>query len=246
MRNVRVKPETGEIYHVYNRGVDKRTIFMDDFDNFRFIHDLFEFNDKFPAGKFSGQRSIRSLGITIGSPTSDSSSEVGLPIVLGKRDCIVDILAYCLMSNHYHLMLRQKTASGITEFIRKLNTGYTNYFNKKYERAGSLFQGKYKLIHIKEDVYFKHLPYYIHLNPLDLVMPEWRDGTLKNSAQAMRFLEGYRWSSFPDYIGIKNFPSVINRQILDEILDTPQEHKQNIVEWIQKNGIEEIEHLALE
>src|SRR3989344_1424872 len=90
-RNVRVKPETDEIYHVYNRGVDKRTIFMDDFDYFRFIHNLFEFNDTFPAGKFSGSRNIKSIGNTVGSPTSEykqKSSQVGLPTVLRNRNCI--------------------------------------------------------------------------------------------------------------------------------------------------------------
>ncbi|PJE64705.1 MAG: hypothetical protein COU90_00320 [Candidatus Ryanbacteria bacterium CG10_big_fil_rev_8_21_14_0_10_43_42] len=217
-------PENGEIYHIYNRGVEKRVTFSKDPDYVRFIHDLFEFNDSNPAGKYS---------------------EVGLPN-MKQRNLLVEIMAFCLMPNHYHLMVRQKEDFGITEFMRKLGTGYTNYFNQKYERVGPLFQGKYKILHVTEERHFLHLPYYIHMNPLDEDFPEWRDGNIKNPKEASLFLETYRWSSYLDYIGKKNFPSVTQREFLTAFFDGEKQYKQDMFRWISENGIENIEHISLE
>jgi len=224
----RQKPAIGEIYHVYNRGVEKRNIFKEKVDYFRFVHDLFEFNDIAPAGKWSSKQ-----------------SEVGAPKV-EPRKLLVEILAFCLMPNHFHLMLRQKEEAGIPEFMRKLGAGYTYFFNNKYERSGCLFQGKYKLVHIIDDNHLQHLPHYIHLNPLDIIMPEWREGSLQNEEKAFQFLESYRWSSLLDYMGKKNFPSVTQREYLREMIGNPHEQKRTLQEWIERNRFEEIEHLALE
>jgi len=217
-----------EIYHIYNRGVDKRKIFMDEQDHSRFIHDLFEFNDDNPAPKFE-------------------FSEVGLPeIEKTPRNLIVEILAFCLMPNHFHLMLRQKSDNGITQFMRKLGTGYTNYFNQKYKRSGSLFQGIFKSTLIDQDAHFIHLPYYIHLNPLDLITPEWRERELKDFGKAKKFLENYRWSSHLDYTGKKNFPSVTQREFLTEFFGEPQNYNKMIYEWLKDLDLSEIEEKTLE
>lgn len=223
----RPKPANDEIYHIYNRGVDKRDVFLDDQDRFRFVHDLFEFNDTVPAGKWH-------------------ESEIGSPNMRPKRDTVVDVLAFCLMPNHFHLMLRQKQEHGVSEFMKKLGIGYTYYFNKRYNRDGSLFQGKYKLVHIAEQNHFQHLPYYIHLNPLDLIYPDWRDGTITDTEKALRFLEQYRWSSYLDYAGKKNFPSVTQREFLAYTLESPDKQRQNMMEWVQREEFENIEHLSLE
>ncbi|MEK7120733.1 MAG: transposase [Patescibacteria group bacterium] len=233
----RPKPAIDEIYHVYNRGVDKRDVFLDTKDYWRFIHDLYEFNDSSPAGK---------LYLLKKSQEKEKNSEIGSPKIKLKREILVEILAFCLMPNHYHLMLRQQCENGVSEFMKKIGIGYTSYFNQKYEREGALFQGKYKLVHVTEDNHFEHLPYYIHLNPLDLVMPEWRDGILKNKEDVFHFLETYRWSSFLDYIGKKNFPSVTQRTFLEGILGSTTAQKQNMIEWITRNKLEEVEHIALE
>ena len=198
---------TDEIYHVYSRGVEKRKVFMNDKDYFRAVHDLFEFNDVAPA-----QSSYHNI----------QSSEVRLQkIERKKRKLLVEILCFCLMPNHYHLMLRQKIDGGITEFMRKFGTGYTNYFNVKYDRVGSLFQGKFKAIHITKQSHFLYLPHYIHLNPLDMKMGEWRDKKIKNVSSALKFLESYRWSSYRDFINKKNFPSVTQRDFLLKIYGSP-------------------------
>ena len=233
MRNIRFVNEG--IYHVYNRSVEKREIFVDDQDRFRFIHDLFEFNDEAPAVNFYYKR-----------PLLQSYETKSHKIEQQKRKLLVEILAFVVMPNHFHLLLRQIKENGISNFMHKLGTGYTMYFNQKYERAGSLFQGTYKAILVNQEAHFIHLPYYIHLNPLDLKFPEWRDREIKNYKQAMKFLENYRWSSFLDYIGKKNFPSVTQREFLNEFFEGPENYKKDAMKWLKEMDLEEIEDFTLE
>ena len=121
-----------EVYHVYNRGVEKRLIFSDDKDRFRFIHNLYEMNNSLPV-----------LNSKYWLAKKDHNMEVRLPYI---RDGLVEILAFCLMPNHYHLLLRQAQDKGIVKFMQKLGTAYTNYFNIKNERVGPLFQGRFKAV----------------------------------------------------------------------------------------------------
>ncbi|OGG73935.1 hypothetical protein A3A40_01250 [Candidatus Kaiserbacteria bacterium RIFCSPLOWO2_01_FULL_54_20] len=179
-----------------NRGTEKRDIFMDDRDRARFVYDLFEFNDTKPASNVSYSLSKKIM-------------DVRHPYI--ERERIVDLHAWCLMRNHYHLLLSERRDGGITTFMRKLNTGYTNYFNGRYKRSGVLFQGKTKKVLIHSEAHFLHIVHYIHLNPLDYVpgAREWRNSRIADTATAKRRLEQYRWSSFLDYSGKKNFPSVL-------------------------------------
>lgn len=225
-----------EIYHVYNRGVEKRKIFQNNSDKFRFIHDLFEFNDKKAA-----------LNTLYRFNKHKQYIEVKPRYIEKKpRKLIVKILAFCLMPNHFHLLLQPIVENGMSRFMQKLSTGYTMYFNKKYERIGSLFQGTYKSVRIANDAHLIHIPYYIHLNPLDLKYPEWRDKKVKNYMAAMQFLENYRWSSFPDYIGNKNFPSVTQRDFLLDFFEGPIQYKKDTLKWLKEMDLEEIKHLTLE
>jgi len=233
MRNIRFVNK--EIYHVYNRSVEEKEIFVDDQDRFRFIHDLFEFNDEAPAVNLYYKR-----------PLIQSYEAKPRKIEQQKRKLLVEILAFVVMPNHFHLLLRQIKENGISNFMHKLGTGYTMYFNQKYERAGSLFQGTYKAVLVNQEAHFIHLPYYIHLNPLDLKFPEWRDREIKNYKQAMKFLENYRWSSFLDYIGKKNFPSVTQREFLNEFFEGPENYKKDAMKWLKEMDLEEIEDFTLE
>lgn len=227
-----------EIYHVLNRGVDKRQIFLDDEDYLRFIHDLFEFNDEEPASNnnyfFNKIKNTDLRSPYIPRPKRE------------KRTLIVKIFAFCLMPNHYHLMLSPIVKNGITKFMRKLNIGYAKYFNEKYERAGTLFERRYKSIPITRESHFIYLPTYIHLNPLDLKFPEWRNKEIKNYKAAMKFLESYRWSSFLDYIGKKNFPSVTQREFLNEFWKGHEEIRKNILKWLKEMDFKEIKKFTLE
>jgi len=222
--------ETGGIYHIYNRGVEKRKVFIDEKDHLRFISDLLEFNDKNPAINLNYHT------------THKQYLEVRLP----NKEEIVEIFAFCLMPNHFHLILKQKKERGITEFMRKLGTGYTNYFNKRYNRVGSLFQGKFKSIGITTDAHFLHLPYYIHSNPLDLIAPKWRKGEIGNYKKAINFLEQYRWSSYPDYIGKQNFPLITQREFILSLFHNENEYKKEMLKWLKERSVESVEAIALE
>ncbi len=223
---IRIKPSTGNIYHLYNRGVEKRKIFLNEEDYFRFVHNLFEFNDEAPAENIY----YKTLSL--------KSYEVGLRKVKPKakrepRKLLVELMAFCLMPNHFHLMARQLKDNGISEFMRKLGGGYTNYFNLKNHRSGALMQGKYKFVLVKNEEHFIHLPYYIHLNPLDMAVPKWREGKMENCREATKFLERYRWSSFLDYIGKKNFPSVTQRDFLNDFFGGSKGYKSSMEQWLK-------------
>lgn len=147
MRNITFTE--GEYYHIYNRGTDKRDIYADAFDFARFLESMIEFNTEQPIGSIYEHR------FPLGSPASKLDK---------PREKLVDIVAYCLNPNHFHFLLRQRLPRGIEKFMQRLGTGYTKYFNHKYERSGVLFQGKFKAIHINSNDYFLHLSAYINLN----------------------------------------------------------------------------------
>jgi putative transposase len=209
------------IYHVLNRGVDQREIFLEEKDYLRFIHNLFVFNDVNPT--FNNFYNFSRKG-----------KDKEIDYKQRKRQPLVEILAFCLMPNHYHLLLIPLVEDGIFKFVKKLDIGYAKYFNQKYNRKGALFEGRYKSILIKEEAHFLYLPYYIHFNPLDLKFPEWRQGKIKNSQKAMKFLENYRWSSFLDYIGERNFPSITQRDFLLKIFNSPFSYKKDVINWLKE------------
>ena len=166
----------GYFYHIYNRGVDKKTIFGDESDYMRFMEYLYFFNDDKPAG----------------GPSSE------------ERDKLVEVLCFQLMPNHFHLILTPKKDNGIVKFMRKCMTGYAMYYNKKYKRTGVLFETRYKAKLIDSDAYFCHLTRYIHLNCLELVFPDWEKNGIPKWEKAVQFLKNYKWSSLSFYLYQEN------------------------------------------
>lgn len=185
-----------ELYHILNRGVEKRNIVTDDSDRLRFIHDLYAFNDRNATPNYILAERLEER----------------------PRDLLVSIHAFCLMENHYHLIVSPLSDEGISLFRHKLNMGYAKYFNERHERSGVLWQGAYKHVLVDRDAYFNYLPYYVHLNPLDYSFPEWREGNVRDAQAALEYLKGYRWSSHLDYLGVRNFPSVIDQHLLGNAL----------------------------
>ena len=219
-----------QIYHVYNRGVDRRNVFLNDEDYYRFIHDLFEFNDVLSTDNNFGR--IFNQLRDVQHPSIEKHPLIGEERKLRKRrDFLVEIIAFCLMPNHYHLLLRPVKDNGIILFMKKMGGGYTNYFNEKYKRSGALFQGRYKKVLVENPNHFEYLGFYTHCNSLDLKYPEWRDGKISNAKEAMEYLENYRWSSLPDYLGKKNFPSVTQRELLQH-QEGPLGYKNQLQEWL--------------
>lgn len=201
------------IYHVYNRGVEKRSLFINDRDYERFIDDLIMFNDIKPVT--NAKQRIKDIKV------GDY-----------KRKPLVDILTFCLMPNHYHLLLRQLTDDGIVKFMRKLGDGYVKYFNLKHERVGTLFQGKFKSVLIDNESQFMYIPFYIHLNPLDLVVKDWREKGIGDSKKAINFLSNYKWSSHSGYVGKSDFSLVLQNDFLNNQFDNLFQYKKNFSDFI--------------
>ncbi len=191
-----------ELFHALNRGVEKRDIFMDERDRFRFVHGLLLFNTP---------RSANNTTYLIENDNDFVNR-------YQESERIVDLHAWCLMKNHYHLLLSERVEGGLTLFLRKLNVGYANYFNEKYRRSGSLFQGRTKKIGIHSNAHFLHILHYIHLNPLDYLpgAREWRNGHVAETAKAKTHIDTYRWSSYADYCGKRNFPSLLTTKFFKD------------------------------
>ena len=237
----------GNFYHILNRGVDKRNIFLDNKDYFRFIRDLFEFNDT--ASPPNINYFFHKYSDIVHKYSDIASPNIPSPNIISKtrkRKLLVEILVFSLMPNHYHLLLRQKVKNGISRFMKKLNMGYAKYFNEKNRRSGALFEGRYKSIDVTNEMHFLWLPYYIHCNPLDLKFPRWRGGNIEDYKEAVKFLESYRWSSHLDYLGKKNFPSVTQREFLMEIFGTAENYRKGFRRWLKDMELETKKNLLLE
>lgn len=205
----------GEFYHIYNRGTEKRNIFMSRSDRDRFLALLYLANQNEPADlKLQGSTLLEIVEERAGDP-------------------IVEIVAYCLMPNHFHLLIRELEDGGISKFMQKLTTGYTMYFNKKYERNGSLFQGRFKATHVADDRYLRYLISYIHLNPVKLIEPKWKETGIANKAAAEKYLETYAQSSYLDYLGNDRPEGVIlSREALPEYFSSSADFKTFVTEWL--------------
>jgi len=225
------------LYHVLNRGVDKRKVFVDGKDYIRFMHDLFVFNNK---GR------TENLSYRIEQNQSIQSIDIRCQYIQKKRNLLVQIHAFCLMPNHYHMLVSPLAENGIARFMKKMNMGYAKYFNEKYKRSGALWQGKYKSVPIQGDPHFSWIPYYIHFNPLDLVMPEWRQRGIQNPKEAETYLKTYRWSSHLDYLGEKNFPSLTQRDFYSKFFEGEKGYKKSILETLKAFSVETGEGVLLE
>lgn len=167
-----------EHYHLYNRGNSKREIFHDHLDYIRFLNILYLSNSDADF-RFNRIKDIY-------------STERGQKLVF--------IGAYCLMPNHFHILIKQGVEGGISRFMHKLLTAYSMYYNTKYERTGGLFEGKFKSEHLYSDRYLKYVFSYIHLNPVKLIDREWREKGVRDRNKALDFLNTYYYSSYQDFI----------------------------------------------
>lgn len=205
----------GEFYHLYNRGTEKRKIFTTKADYERFLALLFVCNGKIAVDLKIQGRTLYEIQHIM------------------KGESIVDICCYCLMPNHFHLLVREKVKGGISRFMQKLQTGYTMYFNKRYKRNGTLFQGKYKAQHANEDRYLSYLIAYIHLNPVKLIDPAWRENGIKDRKSAELFLRNYQCSSFTDYCGVNRLEKlIIDKNALPKYAETKEAFKRMVTDWL--------------
>ena len=204
-----------EFYHLYNRGVEKRTIFLDSQDHERFIELLFVANTVKPINL----RLIRKHEKSI--------------FDFDRGEPIVSIGAYCLMPNHFHILVTSSIENGISLFMNKLSTSYSMYFNKKYNRTGALFEGSFKAKHADSDEYLKYLYSYIHLNPVKLIDSKWKEEGVKDVAKSYDFATSFKYSSLQDYMAIKRKENgILNMSPFPEYFQNQIDIKTELFEWL--------------
>jgi len=208
----------GEYYHVYNRGTEKRKLFLDKSDHERFISLLYLCNNTHPVHR-SDRKNLSTLKL----------------FSLQREETLVDIGAYCLMPNHFHLLLREHSEGGLTLFMQKVSVAYAMYFNKKYSRKGVLFEGKFKAQHVTKDEHLKYLFAYIHLNPIGIIDREWKKHRIKNKADAKRYIKNYVYSSFFDYANTETRPenNILNKSAFPEYFETIKDFEECTQNWIE-------------
>ncbi len=201
----------GEIYHVYNRGAHKADIFLSNHDYFRFKILLFLANS--------------SEGLRMENILRKYKNEQGRSLLIFREEKpdqgLVDVLAYALMPNHFHLIVRQKTENGISHFMKKVGTAYSMYFNTLYEHSGTVFQGRFKSKHVDTNEYLRWLFAYVALNPLDVWLPGWKERGVAEPHKVYEFLQGYQHASFPDMQPRANRPerTILSASALAELAE---------------------------
>jgi len=227
----------GEIYHIVMRAVDKTNLFRDERDYLRMIHDLFEFNDANPAPSIFRVNYHRKTNVT--------KSDL-VTLNKRKRKLLVEILAFCLMPNHIHLLVKQLRENGVSKFSQKFG-GYALYYNKKYKRKGHLFQDRFRAIHIKTNDQLQTVFVYIHTNPVAIIFPRWKEKGIKDFKKTRNFIENYRWSSYSDYLEKKNFPSITSRDFLKKVMGEPGECREFVNGWLRyKRELADFDEVAIE
>ena len=171
-----------EWYHCYNRGIEKRIVFKDSQDYRRFLELLYLANDEFPLRR---------------DDIGTHKFEEILHIPRGKK--LVAIGAFCLMPNHFHLVVKEVSEGGITAFMRKIGTAYAMYFNVRHGREGNLFLRPFQSRHVSTDRYFQHLINYVHCNPAILYEPEWKTGNVVDPQFLGEHIVAYPYSSLGAY-----------------------------------------------
>lgn len=195
-----------EYYHLYNRGVEKRFIFQDEQDYKHFLYLMYLCNTK------------RSIALR----------DIGKNFDRGEP--IVSIGAYCLMPNHFHILIKEEISGGISLYMRKLLTGYSMYFNKKNKRTGRLFENSFKSSHIETDRYLRYLYAYIHLNPAKLIDKNWKDKRTKSKSELLKYVFNYKYSSLVEYF--KEEYIIISPHNLPRYFIGPKDHKKDLFIWL--------------
>jgi len=208
-----------EFYYIYSRGVDKRIIFDDDNDRNRFIKLLFVCNHSQPI-VFRDLIRNTSLKDIFDFPADKT---------------LVDIGSYCLMSNHFHLLLYEKKDGGISAFMLKILTAYSTYYNKKHNRKGKLFDGNFQAKHLVDDRYLEYIYAYIHLNPVKIIYPNWKEeGGILDIKKAKNFIENYHYSSYDDYVGKnRKEAKILNKTAFPKYFESRGDFQKMLDFWLE-------------
>jgi len=212
------------IYHVVNRGIASQPIFTDRHDYLRMLHTIIFYQNDQPPLRYSFF--IRQ--------TADKRENI-LSNLHKNRTLLVDVVSYCLMTNHVHLLLIQRLDNGISKFMSQIANSYTKYYNTKYNRKGPIFQGKFKAVRIATDEQLLHVSRYIHLNP-------YTSFVVKYLSQ----LETYPYSSLQEYLNLQSNGFCEKGIILNQFrnLATFKQFMFDQAEYQRK--LDKIKHLTLD
>lgn len=203
MRNIEISID--ECYHIYNRGAHKRIIFHDTADHVRFL-----FLILFLQSPISFDQVSRPVHRYVKHRVFDIDEETKSQIA---DERYIELFSFCLMPNHFHLILREVQEGGISRYMQRVLNGYTKYYNAKYEVSGHLFQGPYKAVHIEGNDQLLYLSTYIHRNPREL--PQRKNKESK-----------YEWSSYQDYIGESRWGELLSTELILEQFKTKDEYEE--------------------
>lgn len=212
-----------EIYHVFNRGVEKRPTFTDKRELNRALLTLDYYRFAKPPVKLSKFLVI----------PKDQQGKF-LENIKKEFEKLVEIICFCLMPNHFHFLLKQKMDNGISTFISNLANSYTRFFNTKHERIGPLFEGIFKAVRIESEEQLIHTSRYIHLNPVSSFLIEPED------------LETYQWSSYPEFLGLSD-KNLVTKDLILNLFSSIEAYKKFVldqVDYARRLGL--IKHLTLE
>ena len=242
----------GEIYHIYNRGVNKSNIFWDDNDRWRFLQGMYLLNDEMNINNLR-----RDIYRETGSVNFRTLREF-FEKENRERKPIVKILADALMPNHFHLLIQEIVEGGISRFMHKLLLSYSQYVNKKYNRTGPLFSGRFKAVRVDKENYFRYVVVYINvINPLrPFIEKQEKLGRVKDltKAEILKFLKDFYWSTHLEYLGERKSDLIDVQTGLNYLADgngTYQDYKDlvdTVLEWrsIWDERLQSISHLLLE
>lgn len=218
----------GEYYHIYNRGNSKQKIFLSNEDYDRFIKLLY-ISNSIKRINFRDEIILKNID----------------PFDFERGEQIVSIGAWVLMPNHFHLYLtipkvpkgpafgKDEKNNPISFFVKKLCTSYTMYFNKKYNRTGALFEGRFKSTYVNSDNQAKYLFSYIHLNPIKLIQKDWKEEGILNKQKALDFLQKYQYSSYLDFLEDDRIEkNILDKKFFSDYFLNKENFKKEIFEWL--------------
>lgn len=221
---------TGGFYHIYNRGVEKKDIFLIRNDYLRFLQGLYEFNDENLVRNF-GRRSFLDCERRSGQDE--------------ERKPIVSLLSFVLMPNHFHLLLQPRTETGVQDFMHRLGVSYSKYRNLRTGRTGRLFESTFKAKEITSDAYLHHIVRYHHLNPVSLFQRNWKEVGMKNKEAVSSFLNKYEWSSYHAYLGKENKSFILDTNLIRDVLgEVGCAHEKFVLSWRQQDMQRIYSHLS--
>ena len=205
----------GEHYHVFNRGMRKQLIFNNDQDRYRFL---------FLITHFQSPLTFSDVGEAV--KNFKNSLRQHSVLTLNREEITqnrtVELIAFALMPNHFHLMIKEVKTGGIATFMQRLQNSYTKYYNIKNELNGHLFQGPYRLVHIKDNEQLLYTSVYIHRNCREL--KGWKDREAE-----------YPWSSYFDYVKQNRWKKFLSNEIIMDQFTSPQEYQK----WVETSGAKE-------